>query len=256
MHADPRGRGVADVILSAETSASDSATVRWRRHCQRRGSARADTTGLLQRSARRGLPYSTLAPLQRVINDATRLVFGRGTTSRTPPSSCTSCQSARGFRTSCVRSLWSPYVIGQTIIFLPCGFYFSSFFFFFSSPNLIGRRLDVYLPYFHTWCGLSANLECMSEMCCTRLAVNTGRKKSPFWHHRTTLSGYIFGTKACIDNRNTSSTCPDNMVNFGLLMAEIRWRVWGTPANFTGFRVLAALLHGTLVVGVSQTLQR
>jgi len=31
-------------------------------------------------------------------------------------------------------------------------------------------------------------------------------------------------------------------------------RVWGTPANFNGFRVLAALLHGILVVGVSQTL--
>jgi len=43
------------------------------------------------------------------------------------------------------------------------------------------------------------------------------------------------------------------MVNFGLLTAEIRWRVWGTRANFNGFRVLAALLHGTLVVGVSQT---
>jgi len=86
-------------------------------------------------------------------------------------------------------------------------------------------------------------------------------KNSPSGHHRTTLSGYIFGTKACIDNRkknllnaNTSSTCPDNMVNFGLLTAEIDLRVWGTPANFIGFRVLAALLHGTLVVGVSQTL--
>jgi len=47
------------------------------------------------------------------------------------------------------------------------------------------------------------------------------------------------------------------MVNFGLLTAEICCRVWGTPANFNGFRVLAALglLHGTLVVGVSQTLQ-
>jgi len=33
------------------------------------------------------------------------------------------------------------------------------------------------LPYFHTWCGLSANLECMSGMCCTRLAENTGCKK-------------------------------------------------------------------------------
>jgi len=32
--------------------------------------------------------------------------------------------------------------------------------------------------------------------------------------------------------------------------------VWGTPANFNGFHVLAALLHGALVVGVSQTLRR
>jgi len=43
------------------------------------------------------------------------------------------------------------------------------------------------------------------------------------------------------------------MVNFGLLAAEIVSLVWGTPANFNGFRVLATLLHGTLVVGVSQT---
>jgi len=130
----------------------------------------------------------------------------------------------------------------------------------FSSPNLSGRRLDVYHTLAPGFC-LSANLECRSETCCTRLAGNIGRTKSPFWHHRTILSGYIFGTKACIDNRkkllnsNTSSTCPDNMVNFGLLTAEICSRVWGTPANFNGFRVLAALLHGTLVVGVSQTLR-
>ena len=46
------------------------------------------------------------------------------------------------------------------------------------------------------------------------------------------------------------------MVNFGLLAAEIGPVVWGTPANFKGFRVLAALLHGTLLVGVSQSLRR
>ena len=55
---------------------------------------------------------------------------------------------------------------------------------------------------------------------------------------------------------NIFSTCPHNMVNFGPLAAEIVSLVWGTPANFNGFRVLAALLHGTLVVGVSQTLRR
>ena len=43
------------------------------------------------------------------------------------------------------------------------------------------------------------------------------------------------------------------MVNFGLQAAEIVSLVWGTPANFNGFRVLAALLDGTVVVGVSQT---
>jgi len=53
---------------------------------------------------------------------------------------------------------------------------------------------------------------------------------------------------------NISFTCLHNMVNCGPLMAEICWRVWGAPANFNGFRVSAALLHGTLVVGVSQTL--
>jgi len=41
-----------------------------------------------------------------------------------------------------------------------------------------------------------------------------------------------------------------------LLAPEIVSLVWGTPANVNGFRVLAALLHGTLVVGVSETLRR
>ena len=85
-------------------------------------------------------------------------------------------------------------------------------------------------------------------------------QKSPSGHHRTTLSGYIFVTDAHIDNRkknllssNMSSTCPHNMANFGLLAAEISWRVWGPPANFNRFCILAALLHCSLVVGVSQT---
>jgi len=67
-------------------------------------------------------------------------------------------------------------------------------------------------------CGLSANLECRSEMCSARLAANTGCKKSPSGHNLTTLSGYIFATKARIDNRkkllssNMFCTCPHNMV--------------------------------------------
>jgi len=46
------------------------------------------------------------------------------------------------------------------------------------------------------------------------------------------------------------------MVMFNLLAAEIILLICGTPANFSGLPVLAALLHSTLVVGVSETLQR
>jgi len=55
---------------------------------------------------------------------------------------------------------------------------------------------------------------------------------------------------------NMSCTCPHNMVNFGPLAAEVCLASLGHPCKLLGFRVLSALLHGTLVVGVSQTLRR
>jgi len=88
------------------------------------------------------------------------------------------------------------------------------------------------------------------------------RQKFAIWRHRTTFSGYILATKARIDNRkktcyaSISPPYAHNMVNFGSLTAEIGPVVWDTPANFNGFRVSAALLHGTPVVSVSQTLRR
>jgi len=45
-----------------------------------------------------------------------------------------------------------------------------------------------------------------------------------------------------------------NMVKFGPLTAEICWRVWGTPANFSRFRVLASLLHRRRSTDVNKTL--
>jgi len=57
-------------------------------------------------------------------------------------------------------------------------------FFFFSSPNLSGRRFYVY----YTWYGLSANLECRSETCCSRLAENTVHKKVAENHHLGTIA--------------------------------------------------------------------
>ena len=153
---------------------------------------------------------------------------------------------------------WSPYVTGQTIIFLPCDFYLS---FFFSSPNLSGRRL---LPYFHTGCGLSANLRCRSETWCTWLTENTGRQTVAKNRHLCTIAQLC---QAISSHLRHVSTIGKKLVKQqyllhmsplygGPLAAEIISLVWGTPANFNGFRVLAALLHGTPVLGVSQTLRR
>ena len=52
-----------------------------------------------------------------------------------------------------------------------------------------------------------------------------------------------------------SVSCYMELPNMCPQTAEIGSGVWGTPANFNGLRVLAALLHGTLVVGVSQTVR-
>jgi len=90
-------------------------------------------------------------------------------------------------------------------------------------------------------------------MWCTWFTENTGRKSSPYAHRRTTLSDYIFASKACIDNRknsNISSTCPHNMLNGWDQLASL-----GTPANFNRFRVLASLLHRRRWTKVNQTLQ-
>jgi len=74
-------------------------------------------------------------------------------------------------------------VADADIIFSSCGFFYlllltSSFFLAYSQPSQIGCLPYVYHMSHqgHTWCGLGANLECRSEMCCMRLAENTGRK--------------------------------------------------------------------------------
>ena len=92
---------------------------------------------------------------------------------------------------------------------------------------------------------------------CTRLAENAGRKKSPKSRHVRSIvqvcraiSSQRRHVSTIVKNllsSNISSRCSHNMVNFGLLPAEIGPVVWGTPANFNGFCVLAPLLHGSQV---------
>ena len=152
-----------------------------------------------------------------------------------------------------------PTEYGRALYFCPV----VSSFVFFSSPNFSRRTLNVCHTSTH-----GVALVRISDAGLKRAARGSlkmqnakSRQKSPSWHHRTTLSGYIFATMAHIDNRknllnsNMSLTCPHNMVNFGPVAAEIDPVVWGTSANFNGFRVVAALLHGSQVLGMSQTLR-
>jgi len=86
-----------------------------------------------------------------------------------------------------------------------------------------------------------------------RLAENTGRKKVAKNRHLGTIAQlcqaislqlkHVSTIRKNLLSSNMSSRC-SQMLNFGLLAAEISPVVWGTPANFNGFRVLAALLHG------------
>jgi len=103
-------------------------------------------------------------------------------------------------------------------------------------------------------CGLSANLRCSSEICCMRLAGNTGCKKLPkiaIWapsHNFVRLYLCNKGMHRQSENNllssNMSSTCPDNMVNFGPLTAEIGSGVWGTPGFASWQRYCTASSSG------------
>jgi len=103
-------------------------------------------------------------------------------------------------------------------------------------------------------------------MCCRRLAANAGPKKVAKNRHLGTIAQLC---RAISSQLRHISTIGKKLVKQQYLLhmssrygelsplaAEIILLVWGTLGNFNGFRVLAALLHGTLVVGVNQTLRR
>jgi len=126
--------------------------------------------------------------------------------------------------------LWPPYAIEQAIIFFALCFLLLSSFFLSFLPCLISAIADWMSTILHTWCGLSANLDAGWNVLHVWNVLHTARwkyrmqkvaKNSPSGHHCTTFSGYIFPTKARIDNcknllnSNILPTCPHSMVNFG-----------------------------------------
>jgi len=142
--------------------------------------------------------------------------------------------------------------------------YFCPVSFFF--PRLISAVADWMhtIPYCDTTlCGHSANLECRSEMCYMRLAEIQHAKRTQklaicapshnFVGLYLRIEG-IYRQSEKFLNSIISSTYPHNMVNVGPLTVETGWRVWGTPANFNGVRVLTSLLQRRRSTEVHQTL--
>jgi len=153
--------------------------------------------------------------------------------------------------------LWPPYEIGSHYIF---ALWLLSFFLSFFIPRLIsaaGDWMSTILAHM-VWRYCEFRMQVWNVRHASRCKYRTQKNRhfgtiaqicrvvSSQLRHVSTIGKNVLSS-------NISSTCARNTVNFGLLTAEICWRVWGTPANFNGFRVLAPLLHGTLVVGVSQT---
>jgi len=142
----------------------------------------------------------------------------------------------------------------QTLYFCPV----VSFYLLFFIPRLISAAADWMstILYFDTWCGLSANLECRSEMCCKRLAENTGRKNDAKNRHLRTIAQVC---RAISSQLRHASTIRKKLVKqqyllhmflqYGELRPTTGWDRFvslGYPANFNGFGVSAALLYSQI----------
>jgi len=120
---------------------------------------------------------------------------------------------------------------------------------FFSAPNLIRRRWICTILLYMAWPKCEFRMQVWNVLlaACWKYRTQKIDIMAPSYNFVELYLrcwGMYWQSEKNFLNFDTSSTCPHNMVNFGLLTAEICWRVWGTPANFNGFRVLEALLHG------------
>jgi len=127
-------------------------------------------------------------------------------------------------------------VADLAIISEPCGFFLLSFLLF-SSPNLSGRRLDVYHTSTHgvalvrisnagLKCAASSSLEIQDAK-----VRHLGIIAQPCWAISSQLRHVSTIGKKLIKQQYLPHM-PYNMVNFGLLAAEIVSLVWGHPCKF------------------------
>ena len=111
------------------------------------------------------------------------------------------------------------------IIFSSCGFFLLFFYLLFSSPiSAVADWMSTILPHKGwPWCEFRMQVWNVLHAALWNTGRKNNRQKSPSGHHRTNLSGYIFATQACIDNRKKLVKqqyllhVSHSMVNFGPL---------------------------------------
>jgi len=144
------------------------------------------------------------------------------------------------------------YGIGQAIIFSSCGFFFLLLLFL--SPILSGRKLDVYDTSTHDvalvriW---NAGLKSAARGSLKKYRTQKSPKIAIWAPSHNILSGCTSSLrrhastigKKLVKRQYLLHMSSQNMANFGQLTAETGSEVWGTPANFNGFRVLPSLLQ-------------
>jgi len=115
---------------------------------------------------------------------------------------------------------------------------------FFSSPDLSSRTLDVYHTSTHGVAlvrisnadlkvAARGSLQMQDPKTSPKIAIWAPSHKFVELYLRN--YGMYRQSEKKLLSSNISSTCPYNMVNFGLLAAEILSLVWGTPVISTGF---------------------
>ena len=142
-------------------------------------------------------------------------------------------------------------------------FFFLSFFI----PHLISVVADLMSTILLHMVWPRANLECRSEMCCMRLTGNAGpKKKSSKIHHLGTIAQLCRAISLqlrhvlSIERKLVKQQyLPHVSLQYGVLQPTSgcdRFVSLGDPSKFQQVSRLGSVLHGTLVVGVGETVRR
>jgi len=132
--------------------------------------------------------------------------------------------------------------------------FLSSFFFLSFFPRLISAAVDwmstILSHMVWPWCEFRMQVWNLLHAARWKCRTQKRRQKSPSGHHRTTLSGYVFATKARIDNRK-KFVKQRYVLHMSSQHGELRptngWDPSGSlrhPSKFQRVSRLAELLHG------------